>query len=276
MGDDLSAVAAAANLIEEFLALRDLPELSLRGLAERGHGPVDVLVLFGACPPHVWDVVGEAYRVGVAHRLLVVGGVGHTTEALWDAVEERLPGTGCRGRPEADVIADYLCRHQGLEGLLVERRSSNCGKNVTAAQQTLDRAGVDAHSLLFVQDATMQRRMDAVFRRHWTAHPGAARPTLFNWAAYRSEFVVRDGSLDLLERGRWGAWSVRHHMSLLMGEVARLAPRGYGPKGRDFIAHVDVPEAVQAAFETLLAAGVGDIRPADPRFASGQDVSSFL
>lgn len=31
-----------------------------------------------------------------------------------------------------------------------------------------------------------------------------------------------------------------------------------------------------SAFETLLAAGVGDIRPADPRFGSGQDVPFFL
>ncbi len=41
-----------------------------------------------------------------------------------------------------------------------------------------------------------------------------------------------------------------------MGEVPRLRDdtEGYGPRGRDFIAHVDVPEDVDIAYQASLAA----------------------
>jgi hypothetical protein len=42
-----------------------------------------------------------------------------------------------------------------------------------------------------------------------------------------------------------------------MGEIPRLrdvAPSGYGPKGKGFIVHVDIPEAVENAYERLAAA----------------------
>ena len=40
------------------------------------------------------------------------------------------------------------------------------------------------------------------------------------------------------------------------GEVPRLRDdeQGYGPRGRGFIAHVDVPDDVEAAHASLLAA----------------------
>jgi hypothetical protein len=44
-------------------------------------------------------------------------------------------------------------------------------------------------------------------------------------------------------------------VSLILGEIPRLRDdeRGYGPKGRGFIAHVDVPDGVLAAFSRLAA-----------------------
>ncbi|WFO09213.1 hypothetical protein MAY76_13230 [Edwardsiella ictaluri] len=47
-------------------------------------------------------------------------------------------------------------------------------------------------------------------------------------------------------------------MSLLLGEIPRLRDdeRGYGPRGRDFIAHVTIPDTVEAAF-TRVAASLG-------------------
>lgn len=52
-----------------------------------------------------------------------------------------------------------------------------------------------------------------------------------------------------------GVWSVERFISLLLGEVPRLRddPRGYGPRGRGFIDHVDIPEEVEAAHGWLAA-----------------------
>ena len=50
-----------------------------------------------------------------------------------------------------------------------------------------------------------------------------------------------------------GLWSVTRYLSLILGELPRLRDdaQGYGPRGKDFIAHVDIPEAVEDAWQQL-------------------------
>ena len=43
---------------------------------------------------------------------------------------------------------------------------------------------------------------------------------------------------------------------------------GYGPKGKNFIAHVDIPETVYDAFEQLQAVYGNITREANPEYAS--------
>ncbi|MGK3374255.1 YdcF family protein, partial [Citrobacter youngae] len=47
-----------------------------------------------------------------------------------------------------------------------------------------------------------------------------------------------------------GLWSVDRYLSLITGELPRLRDdaTGYGPRGRDFIAHVDIPQNVEDAW----------------------------
>ena len=61
-----------------------------------------------------------------------------------------------------------------------------------------------------------------------------------------------------------GMWDAARYVSLLMGEIPRLRDDadGYGPRGKGFIAHVDVPEAVLAAYEWLKARHPGATRDA--------------
>jgi len=44
-------------------------------------------------------------------------------------------------------------------------------------------------------------------------------------------------------------------LSLIPGELARLRDdsQGYGPNGRDFIVHVDIPDEIAHAGEMILA-----------------------
>jgi hypothetical protein len=50
-----------------------------------------------------------------------------------------------------------------------------------------------------------------------------------------------------------GVWPVQRCISLLLGEVPRLRDddNGYGPRGRDFIDHVDIPGEVEDAWARL-------------------------
>lgn len=50
-------------------------------------------------------------------------------------------------------------------------------------------------------------------------------------------------------------WSQSRFLGLIMGEILRLRDDkdGYGPQGRGFIAHVDVPTYIEAAWSRLQA-----------------------
>ena len=63
---------------------------------------------------------------------------------------------------------------------------------------------------------------------------------------------------------------MKRYVSLLLGEIQRLTDdeNGYGPKGADFIAHVDIPEGVQAAYRQLSGVYENLIRKADSQYAS--------
>ena len=110
----------------------------------------------------------------------------------------------------------------------------------------------------------MQRRMEAGLRKHIG---DSAR--IINFAAYEAKAVVRDGQLAFAEP-IFGMWDVQRYLSLLLGEIPRLTDdeNGYGPRGRDFIAHVDIPDEVRLAFEELAARYADLVRQANPLYAS--------
>ena len=67
-----------------------------------------------------------------------------------------------------------------------------------------------------------------------------------------------------------GMWDMERYITLLMGEIPRLSDdkNGYGPQGKNFISHVDIPQEVRDAFEELKVFFSASIREANPMFAS--------
>ena len=65
---------------------------------------------------------------------------------------------------------------------------------------------------------------------------------------------------------------MERYIGLLMGEISRLRDdeKGYGPKGKDYIVHIDIPDNVKKAFSELEQKYGNLIRKADPVFASGK------
>lgn len=65
-------------------------------------------------------------------------------------------------------------------------------------------------------------------------------------------------------------WKVERYVNLLMGEIPRLTDNenGYGPNGKNFIAHVEIPENVKNAFEELKLVYGEKIREANPLYSS--------
>lgn len=60
------------------------------------------------------------------------------------------------------------------------------------------------------------------------------------------------------------------YIMLLMGEIPRLSDNedGYGPKGKDFIAHVNIPNEVEEAFLELKEVYSDMVRDANPLYES--------
>jgi uncharacterized SAM-binding protein YcdF (DUF218 family) len=164
---------------------------------------------------------------------------------------------------EATLYDRYLRERHGLAANLLEERSTNCGSNVTNSLALLRERGLPHRRLVLIQDATMQQRMDAGFRRH--ADRGT---TIVNYASHQTTVHAADGRLTFDDPPD-GIWTPEHYVSLLLGEVPRLTDDadGYGPAGRAYIAHVDIPPRVLEAHRRLLSDSSFQSRVADPRWA---------
>ncbi|WP_462410587.1 ElyC/SanA/YdcF family protein [Neobacillus sp. Marseille-QA0830] len=264
---DLYRAAENLNIVSDFLGKRDIPVLSSCALEERYQiSQVDLLILFGGSIPYGCDVVGRALLTGIAKNFMIVGGEGHTTEGLRQAMHHAYPEIVTEGKREADLMSEYIRREYNIENILIERNSTNCGNNVTYALEMIKEHQLNPKTILIVQDAAMQHRMDATFKKY-LPNPEIE---IINFASYHVRVGVRDGELVMEPSGLWGMWDIKRYISLLMGEIPRLWDNadGYGPNGKDYLAHVDVPADVITAFEELKD-DFGDlVRVANPLYRS--------
>jgi uncharacterized SAM-binding protein YcdF (DUF218 family) len=223
-------VSSDLEVIAGYLARRDLPSLDP---GEVGRG-FDVVVLCGSAVPDTVELAAQALHDGIARQILVTGGFGHSTPYLAETVAAHATwnDVATTGRPEAAVIAEILRRHCGVAAdvIATEERATNCGENAELSLRLLPGEG----RLLLVQDPTMQRRTHASFEHHQGLLGTAIE-------------VVSQAPLVLDPDATWGR---ERFVTLLLGEVRRLHDDadGYGPRGAGYIDHVDVPDAVLAAY----------------------------
>jgi uncharacterized SAM-binding protein YcdF (DUF218 family) len=250
------AIARDLNLLARFLALWEPPE------GGEPPAPVDCLVLLGNAVLRTAERAFAALRAGRAPLLLISGGVGHSTPALCAAVARhpRYRGVGTAGRGEAEILGELAREVFGIEPgrLLLETASTNCGENATLTRRALEERDVPRRSLLLLQDPTMQRRSDASFRQAFRDLPEA---TFQDDPTFVPRVKAHGGALAFDDPAPEELWPMERFISLAMGELPRLRDDalGYGPRGRGFIPHVDIPPPVEAAHARLLAAlGKGD------------------
>lgn len=248
------SLAEAINTLAAFCGPRDWSSLDATS-----QPPVDVAVLFGGSIIAGGAIFADAIKHQRARRYVIVGGFGHTTAALFAQMHAHYPNVP-QAATEADLFANFLQTQYGLQVDWRERRSTNCGNNITNLLALLAAHKYHPQSFLLMQDATMQRRMAATLAKF------APSATIVNYATYQ----VRVAEDLTFIKPPLGMWPLNHYVALLCGEIARLndSPTGYGPKGKNFIAHVTIPDAVRRAYQTVLAAFPDANRPANSAFAS--------
>jgi uncharacterized SAM-binding protein YcdF (DUF218 family) len=258
-----ATAADHVNTLVDFCARRDVEALTRDAVNEAAGGRVDVAILFGGSILAGGDHFAAAIKDGIATRFLVVGGEGHSTDALRAAMRHCLGWGDVDDQTEAALFDRYLRERHGVQADLLETASTNCGNNVQNALAVLASEQIPHRRVVLIQDASMQRRMHACFRLH------APATRVVSFAAHRTMLDEVDGELGFTS-APFGMWTPERYLALLMGEIPRLTDNeaGYGPAGRGFIAHEDVPGVVRHAHSALEAAGVGSTRVADPRWAT--------
>lgn len=261
----LEHIANCINILAQFCGKRDVEELTAENLYKTyGICQANVMVLFGGSILCGGDVLAQAMENNIAEKYVIVGGAGHTTESLRVKMHEIYSDIETTDLPEAQVFAKYLkCKH-GLEPDLLECESTNCGNNITYLLDLLKKNNISFRSIILSQDSTMQHRMEAGLKKYTDSNV-----QIINYAVYSTRVIVENSALTY-DRSILGMWDIDRYISLLMGEIPRLSDdeNGYGPKGKNFIAHVDIPVEVKNAFDELYIEYAGLIRDANPLYAS--------
>lgn len=237
-----------ANLLGGWLAQDDF---SARPCAAESQ----LVVLAGNA---VMPTIDAACRLVSEHggTLLISGGIGHSTSFLYDAIvhHPRYCSIATQDEPEAVLLAEIAQRFWQIprSRIVVEAQSTNCGENAEFTRQVMEEKGIRVASATVVQDPTMQRRTMATFARVWQGVEYAPR-----WLSYPGYLPVVDYTPQgiLWRQPDNGVWPLARYLSLILGELPRLRDNadGYGPQGKGFIAHVDIPQDVEAAWQRLTA-----------------------
>lgn len=257
----MSDIDSAINKIGHFLSRRDIDDSQKEMLAKKyGIEQVDVMVLFGGSIIAGGDVLARAIRNHVAKHFIIVGGAGHTTNTLRQVVDNLYPGIKTAGLTEAQICQNYIKQRYHLEVDWLEMESTNCGNNITNLLNLLKEHLPDWQSIILAQDATMQVRMYAGLKKYVQDSK-----QIINYATYPVN--IKDGKIV---NPPHGMWTSQRYVNLLMGEIARLqdTSTGYGPKGKNFISHVDIPDEIFQAFETIQTVLPDSIRDADSQYAN--------
>jgi hypothetical protein len=261
--ENAMCISKDVNLLATFLAHAEVTLESLKTCE-----PVDCIAI---CASSVLSQASQLFRAlesrpSLTRTLVLVGGIGHSTSHIYEAVarhpQYRKIHAQITGLPEAQVLREILnCFYPiprveagGLR-VLVEDQSTNCGANAVKTRKVLDEAGLASiRTCIVVQDPTMSLRTRASFEKVFEDLPVLQRPRFLACPIVVPEVHAVDGQLEYVldpvgKLRTEDLWEMKRLCKLLVGEITRLKDdeNGYGPMGKGFIGHVDVPVEVEAA-----------------------------
>lgn len=249
------SIAKDINTVAAFLARRDIKELTNSALLEKiGIPKVDLLIILGSSLINIAEAGANAFQKGLAKELMLVGGLGHSTKYLVENIQKypKYQDIAVADRPEADILKDVIAEFlpSAAENLFIENQSTNCGSNAKEALKTLLGMKKSPETVLILQDPTMQLRTHAAFEKEWEQQ----RSRIVSYSLFVPEVRAVSEQLEFTNTDVDGLWSVERFIDLIMGEIPRLRDdiNGYGPKGKGFIAHVEIPKAVEESYSRLL------------------------
>jgi len=258
MTQDTEQLCRDVNRISAYLALDDFDG--------SGPGPevlssLDVIALLGNQVIATLTAACELMRRSPGATLLLSGGAGHSTQLLYDNL--RLSSFGSlvlngfvrETMAEAEMYAAIAqaAFHIPASRILIEKRSRNSAENARFSLQILKDSQRRHETILVLQDPTMQRRSMVTWAREAEIAGWEAR-TLSHAVFVPAVEPDSDGRLRFAAGQSEGTGRMERFLALIIGEIRRLRDDkdGYGPKGRNFLPHVEIPKPVIESYERVL------------------------
>jgi DUF218 domain len=261
-----SSTVTDVNLIASFLAHEQISNLSQAA-------PADCLVLCGSAILHCAETIFSTLqnRPNLAKTLVICGGIGHSTQFLYNAIANSSKyatfSREIQGLPESRVLNLIFERFYDPDSIaragcniIIEEQSTNCGANARQTRKVLEANNISTpKSFIIVQDPTMSQRTLAAFRK--TYEELSPPPIFVACPTFVPKVQMNDGKPEYVVKqvDPAGLWEMGRFCDLVVGEVPRLRDdaQGYGPRGKGFIDHVDIPEEVEEAWRRLESAMAG-------------------
>ncbi|OHT14225.1 hypothetical protein TRFO_15530 [Tritrichomonas foetus] len=242
--------ATDINYLSNFLSQRTLPTLDSKTLQDEfGVDKFDVIAVFGNAIPRTVEFAAELYHKNLCKYILVSGAIGHSTPYLRDTVKKipRFTNIEVENLSEAEIFFNLLTQSFKIppDAVIIEKKSLNCGGNASETIKILDEKGISRETLLILQDPTMQLRSYASYV-HW--NDGKTK-NLVSFAPFVPQVDENLKWKDEIE----DLWEMNRFIELLLGEIPRLLDNenGYGPNGKKFICHVDIPDDILESYNRL-------------------------
>ena len=244
------------NNIITFLSKRDINDLSCRSLISKfGISQVDMIIILGNSIPYIAEIGAKAYINNLAKDIMIVGGIGHSTKYLVRNVlqDDKYKDIDVYDKSEADILKQIIELGENIkpDKIIIEGKSTNCGSNASEALKILKDKGQIPKSIILIQDPTMQLRSHASFVKDWYEE----KTLIISYSPFIPKVKVASSGYEYINDKIKGLWDKSRFIDLIMGEIPRLRDdkNGYGPKGKGFIAHVDIPKEVLDSYERLLS-----------------------
>jgi uncharacterized SAM-binding protein YcdF (DUF218 family) len=257
--------SSLANLCRDLNRISDW--LAADEFREGTRPSFDAIVLLGNQVLETLVAACQLARQVPQARLVFSGGIGGATDYLFanlsDSKFSDMVGDGriTASMTEAAMYAAVARDAFSIPGsqLMVEQDSTHTGENVRFTLRMLRDAGMASSTVVLAQDPLLLRRALATWDRE-TEREGLSKLERIPFAAFLPRVEpAPNGRPQLVQEQRQGSWSMERYLGLLLGEVERLRDDadGYGPRGRDYFDHVDIPEAVWDSYLKVRGSPLG-------------------
>lgn len=250
MNNTKKDIFLALNRLGRFLAYRNISDLNRKLFLDRfGSEKVDALFVFGNSLPFTAQLAAKTYLDGLCECIVFSGGVGHSTRLLIKNLAEN-KFLQPKKYSEADILGTIAIQcGVPSEAIMVERESASTGANAELSLRMMELAQKPCRSILLFQDPLLQLRSYATLKKYVPDDM-----PVISYAPFLPH-VQQDLSLEN-DNAIWGMWTLERYIELVIGEIPRIRDdkNGYGPLGKNYQIHIDIPDDVEEAHSMVCKA----------------------